>query len=304
LAILVLAGPALDTRVGAEPQSPAAVHRVLLVSVDGLRPDLALRARAPAMRSLLARGSFTFWATTTAVAVTLPSHVSMLTGVPPAKHGVEWNTDLPPGRRAYPLRPTLFELARAAGYTTAMVVGKAKLVALARPGSLDWSFIPAATISDSTVTDTAARWIDVHRPQVLFVHLAGVDIAGHAGGWGSPEQLEAVETADRCIARMLDALQRRDLLDSTVVLVTADHGGAALTHGRDDARSRHIPWIVAGPGIRENLDLTSLPPAAGSIVRTEDTFATLCYLLGLTPAPAPDGRAVTEILESRRTAGR
>ena len=40
-------------------------------------------------RALMHRGSFTMWAQTTAVSVTLPSHVSMLTGVPPSMHGIE-----------------------------------------------------------------------------------------------------------------------------------------------------------------------------------------------------------------------
>ena len=71
----------------------ASDRRVLIISVDGLRPDLALRANMPAVRSLIARGSFTFWAKTTAMAVTLPSHTSMLTGVHPGKHGILWRSE-------------------------------------------------------------------------------------------------------------------------------------------------------------------------------------------------------------------
>jgi arylsulfatase A-like enzyme len=83
------------------------------------------------------------------------------------------------------------------------------------------------------------------------------------------------------------------LLDSTVVLVTSDHGGAGRTHGPDDPRSREIPWIIAGPGIRGNLDLTT---DADLDIRTEDTFATLCYLLGIDVPQPIDGRPVTQIL--------
>jgi arylsulfatase A-like enzyme len=143
------------------------------------------------------------------------------------------------------------------------------------------------------VTDTAVRWIAKHAPQVLFVHLAGVDVTGHAQGWASSAQLAAIATADRCIGRLLEALRRRRLLDSTVVLVTSDHGGAGRTHGPDDPRSREIPWIIAGPGIRGNLDLTT---DADLDIRTEDTFATLCYLLGIDVPQPIDGRPVTQIL--------
>jgi len=288
--LLSSAAPSLAGRLA----SPSGVSRVLLISIDGLRPDALLRANAPVIRGLMEQGSFTMWARTTDMAVTLPSHTSMLTGVPPSKHGVVWNTDLPPDRLAYPAWPTLFEVARERGFTTAMVAGKSKFSVLAKPGTLSWSFVPTETvISDKAVTDTASLWIRRYAPRVLFVHLPQVDIAGHAKGWGSAAQLAAIAAADRCVGEILESLRNRGLLDSTVVLVTADHGGAGRSHGPNDVRSREIPWIVSGPGICRNLDLTMNQDLE---VRTEDTFATICYLLGIKPPKPIDGRPVTEIL--------
>jgi arylsulfatase A-like enzyme len=278
----------------ADPAIPK-LHRVLLVSVDGLRSDLLLRADTPVLRALMKRGSFTMWAQTTAVAVTLPSHVSMLTGVPPARHGVVWNSNLPLAHPVYSAVPTLFELATAAGLSTAMVAGKSKFSALEKPGTLRWSSVPAASAAtDEAVADSAVRLIDAYAPQVLFVHLPAVDTAGHESGWGSDTQLAAIATADRCIGRILDALAKRRLLDSTCVLVSSDHGGAGKSHGPDDARSRNIPWIVAGPGVRRNFDLTT---DGDLVVRTEDTFGTLCAMLGIVPPATTLGRLVPQILE-------
>ena len=76
------------------------------------------------------------------------------------------------------------------------------------------------------------------------------------------------------------------------MIVSADHGGAGTTHGGADARSRHIPWIAAGPGVRRNFDLARL---ADLQVRTEDTFATVCAWLGLPADGDLDGRPVMEI---------
>jgi hypothetical protein len=288
---------------GAPPAAAAtrpvpAIKRALIVSIDGLRSDALLRADAPTLRGLMAHGSFTLWARTTAVAVTLPSHVSMLTGVPPGKHGIEWNTVLPLSKPVYPAWPTLFELARAAGYTTAMVAGKAKFSALEKPGSLNWSFVPGdVVITDRAVADTASSWIARFAPEVLFVHLPSVDSVGHAKGWGSPEQLEAIGVADRCVREILDALGRKRVRDATVVIVSTDHGGAGRSHGADDPRSREIPWIASGPGIAHDRDLTL---DARLDVDTEDTFATVCWLLGITPSKPIDGRPVTQILASTR----
>lgn len=292
--------------IGAAPagiEASPRVHRALVVSVDGLRPDVLLRARAPVVHRLMTAGSFTMWAQTTKLAITLPSHASMLTGMTPAGHRVLWNGDLPLGQQLWPARPTVFELAKRAGLTTAMAAAKSKFSTLARPGTLDWCAVPArgTQITDEAVTDTAVAWIERHAPEVLFVHLAAVDAAGHETGWGSARQIAAFEADDRCIGRLLDALRRRRLLDSTVVLVTADHGGAGRTHGPGDPRSRTIPWILCGPGIRADFDLTI---RGGSDVRIEDTFATLCDLLGLPIPGAVDGHPIRLAYEPQQSAAR
>lgn len=296
--LLAVTGVLLLVAAASFPASANAARRVLIVSIDGLRPDVALRADMPALRSLMARGSFTMYAATTDVAVTLPSHVSMLTGVTPAKHGITYNSDPKPGDLAAPLRPTLFEIAHRAGLTTAMAAGKGKFSVLAGPGTLDTSFVPprGGMASDSIVAAAAACWIATRRPQVLFVHLPGPDLVGHASGWGSPAQVAAAAAADRALGQVLGALVRAGLADSTLVIVSADHGGAGTTHGGLDARSHFIPWIAAGPGVRRDYDLTRVPALQ---VRTEDTFATAAAWLGLVIGKPVDGQAVTEIFEGQ-----
>jgi predicted AlkP superfamily pyrophosphatase or phosphodiesterase len=279
-----------------QPDRPIpGIKHVLIISVDGLRPDLALRADTPNIHALLDSSSFTFWARTTAESVTLPSHTSMLTGVVPIKHGIQWNSDLPLIHPVYPNFPTLFELAHKGGYTTAMAAGKAKFINLAKPGTLDWQYIPDVSKSeDPDVTEHALEMIHDHHPDVLFVHLPSVDNVGHAKGWSSPEQMAAIHKADACIGQILVALDEEKLRDSTFIIITSDHGGAGRSHGPDDARSRHIPWIVSGPGIRKGLDLTIY----GALnIDTEDTFATSAYVLGIPIVIPVDGHVVQEIFD-------
>jgi predicted AlkP superfamily pyrophosphatase or phosphodiesterase len=279
-----------------QPDRPIpGIKHVLIISVDGLRPDLALRADTPVIHGLLDSSSFTFWARTTAESVTLPSHTSMLTGVVPIKHGIQWNSDLPLIHPVYPAFPTLFELAHKGGYTTAMAAGKAKFINLAKPGTLDWQYIPDVSKSDDPdVTAHALEMIRDHQPDVLFVHLPSVDNVGHAKGWSSPEQMAAIHGADACIGQILAALDDQKLRDSTFIIITSDHGGAGRSHGPDDPRSRHIPWIVSGPGIRKGLDLTIY----GNLnVDTEDTFSTCAYVLGIPIVIPVDGHVVQEIFD-------
>jgi predicted AlkP superfamily pyrophosphatase or phosphodiesterase len=274
-----------------KPQRPIPeVKHILIISIDGLRPDLALLTDMPNLRSLLKQGAYTFWAKTTAVSITLPSHTSMLTGVAPNKHGVEWNRVLPLSEPVYPKVPTIFELATKAGYSAAMVAGKSKFTALAKPGTVTWSEVPDETkSSNESVVTHAVEMLEKNKPDLLFVHFPDVDGVGHAKGWASPEQLACIEKTDRQLGELLAALDRTGLRSSTFIILSADHGGAGLTHGADDARSRHIPWIAVGPGVRKNFDLTQ---SAALEVRTEDTCATACYLLGLPQAPYFDGHPV------------
>ena len=271
------------------------IRKVVIISIDGLRPDLALRANTPNIHALMNIGSFTFWARTTAESVTLPSHTSMLTGVTPVKHGIQWNSDLPLKHPVYPLFPTIFELAHQAGYTTAMVAGKSKFISLAKPGTLNWMYIPSSPKDDDlNVAAQAVSMIFTHQPDLLFVHLPGVDGAGHQYGWASEQQMNAIAEADEYLGLILWALDQRHLRDSTFILVTADHGGAGLSHGPDDPRSRNIPWITVGPGIRRGVDLTTY---VDLVINTEDTFSTVAYLLGIPIIKQVDGKPVLEILD-------
>lgn len=280
--------------VGAEENKQAVPSRVLIVSIDGCRPDVALRADMPHLRGLMVRGSFSFWANTTDVAITLPSHVSMLTGVTPEKHGIHYNDDKPTNKPEHPLVPTLFDLAKKKGYTTAICAGKSKFRAFDTDGALDWKFIKEA--SDDDVASAAAAIIREHKPQVLFVHFPDCDRVGHAEGWGSQRQVAVLAKADAALGVVLSALDEEHLTDSTLIILTADHGGNGRTHGGLDPRSRTIPWIAAGPGVKPNYDLTL---NIKLVIHTYDTFATACDVLGI-PMPAnSDGKAILDIFETR-----
>lgn len=285
---------------GCDDPKPAGSSRprVLIISIDGLRPDMLLRSDAPNLRQLMRNGAYTMWARTTEISITLPSHTSMLTGVTPERHDIWWNADPPKEKERPPAVPTIFELAKQRGYTTGMATGKSKfdaLVGIRHPGQphpVDFAAIPHVPITNNAeVAANAARIISQDHPEVMFVHLPDVDARGHGNGWGSDPQRKAVETADQAVGTVLQALRREGLLDSTTIIVSADHGGSGTTHGAEDYRSRHIPWIISGPNTRRNLDLTTNREL---MINTEDTFATACYILGIPLDEDLDGKPITQ----------
>lgn len=294
---LALIVPIAKAQVGVAsgaPQRPyPEIEHVCIISIDGLRPDRALLANMPNLRGLIDHGAYSFWAKTTPNAITLPSHVSMLTGVSPRKHGVEWNRDLPFSEAVYPNVPTIFELARRVGYSTAVIAGKSKFSIFNKPGALTYAAIAKTdTSTDAETTARASQIIEESKPQLIFIHFPEVDNWGHAKGWGSSEQLAAIDRVDIELGKILASLERAGLRKSTFLIVTADHGGAGRSHGPDDPRSRFIPWVVNGPGVREKFDLTQI---ADLEVATEDSAATALYLLGIHLPPNLDGKPLRVI---------
>ena len=264
--------------------TPAPVAHVLIVSIDGLRPDVLLGAETPHLDGLWQPGAYTWRARTVVPSVTLVAHASMLSGVLPSVHGITWNSWRP--ERGTIQVPTLFSIAREAGLSTAMVVGKAKLAHLQAPGTID--VFEFAGYTDAAVIQVTGQIIAQARPVVLFVHLPDVDGAGHAWGWGSDMQLRTVSATDALVGRLLDALEVAGIRDRTLIIVTADHGGHGTSHGSDREEDVTIPWIVHGPGVR-----------AGHAIRRPvwigDTAATALYALGLEVPEGWEGRPVVEV---------
>lgn len=287
-------GGATTRPVAAEGVKAATPYRALIVSIDGGRPDLLLRAKMPNLRRLLAEGSYSMWAKTTAQSITLPSHTSMLTGVSPNVHQIFWNADLPLKEMVYPKADTIFELAKKAGYTTALVAGKSKFVHLMKPGSVDYSWVTKDDATDNaSVTTEAVRILRENKPGVMFVHFPETDNIGHAVGWGTEEQIAGFEKTDADLGELMKALEELGLAETTYIVISADHGGQGRIHGPDDVRSRTIPWIIRGPNVRANYDLARVVALE---IRTEDTFATVCEVLKI-PTGRVEGKAVAAAMK-------
>ena len=141
------------------PQPTGLTEHVVLVSIDGLRPDAIERFETPTFRRLMNEGSYTLKATTITPSKTLPSHTSMLTGQPPDVHRVLWNTNAGLKQRSVQI-PTVFGLVRAEGYVTAAFFSKSKFTSLQRPGSLDYSQAPGGWWG---------KWASVSVPAPAFV---------------------------------------------------------------------------------------------------------------------------------------
>jgi choline-sulfatase len=277
--------------------APKAGRNVLLITIDTLRADRIGRGLTPAIDRLAARGR-TFTNVRATAPLTLPSHVSLMTGTIPPVHGVRENGQVF-DRKVPPLARTL----KAAGYRTGAFVGA---YVLNRRFGLDDGF---DTYDDAVrrdvsraeqleaerrggeVVDAALNWIQPGAaPFFLWVHLYDP----HAPYEPPAEYLKKaagnpydgeVAYSDAQIARLLESLDARGLAGSTIVAVTGDHGESLGDHGEAthgmlayDATLR-VPLIIASPGDEAARDDTARSLA--------DLAPLLLHEVALAGVPAP-----------------
>ena len=253
-------------------------NKVILISIDGMRPDGLLGCGNPYVQELFAKGSYTLNAQTVFPSVTLPCHMSMFHSVNPERHGTTTNTYTPQVR---PING-LFEQIKAAGGESALFFGWEQIRDLGRPGTLKHSvFIEHSSDkhTDVQLTDAALKYIGEKHPDFVFLYLVQTDEAGHDTGWMSENYMAYLSTAIDCVKRVIDAAG-----EEYTVLITADHGGHDRTHGTTMPEDMVIPMMFCGeafePG-KELQDVTML-----------DIAPTIAKLMQVYPAKEWEGKSL------------
>jgi predicted AlkP superfamily pyrophosphatase or phosphodiesterase len=259
----------------------AICRRVVLVVLDGLRPDAIDVFGLSHVRTLQAAGAWTHSARTVTPSVTAAAIGSLLTGVHPADHGLTSDRFHIPRSNACvtPLPATL----REAGLVTSAFLAQPPLLfrrmarALAERLGVDRPVFVGQSATD--IVREAAVNIETQQIGLVFVHLPDADRAGHAHGWMSPRYGDACRDLDEAVGVLRHAALSENAHD-TLLIVCADHGGGGLVH--DNHESTHpldctIPIILAGAGVR-----AGTPLGNASIL---DVPVTVLDALGL-PVPA------------------
>ncbi len=218
---------------------------VIVIIVDGLRPDLISTERTPTLQRLIDEGAATLEAKTVRPSVTLPSITSMFTGLRPQDHGITFN-DYDPSKEPV-AATTMFDVAHDAGIRTAFFSGKVKLRHAIHVDSLDVESV--RFLPDASVALLARAHLKESQPGLMVVHLPNVDRAGHEFGWRSKEQLETLVATDIAIASILQVVESDALNGPVRLIVTADHGGEGKNHQRRRRGNETVPWLVWGEGI-------------------------------------------------------
>ncbi|MFT5200002.1 MAG: endonuclease/exonuclease/phosphatase family metal-dependent hydrolase [Planctomycetota bacterium] len=259
-----------------DPQS----RHVLIIGIDGVRPDALQDASTPNLTQLAWEGRTSWQAIagggagdddpTRQATSSGPGWSSILTGVWVDKHGVVNNAFENNNLKQYPHLFARIRDARPDAQLASIVHWNPINDHLLKPFPGLANHIQE-TASDLEVETAAHKYLLEANPDVLFLHFDEVDGAGHKDGYGSDIQkyLEAIEKVDGHVGKVLAALQERPnyAAEDWLVLVTTDHGGIDKGHGGQSIDERTI-WLIAhgknvAPGTLPNdLGHTTIAPTA------------------------------------------
>jgi predicted AlkP superfamily pyrophosphatase or phosphodiesterase len=245
-------------------------RQVIVISIDGMTPaeyeeTAAHQLKIPTLSTMRGGGCASPGVLSTLPASTYPNHTAMITGVPPALHGVVSNTPIDPfnlengGWYYYADKiqvPTIWQAMRRAGIKSAAVswpvtvgaevdfllpeyrpVRTEEDAALMRAISTPGLFREAETAGKGLGPKMGDAWrtaatIDIlknNQPRILFLHLSGLDEAQHKYGPHTPETHAELETVDGYIGKIRAYVDTSGKGKDTAWVIVSDHGFLAVS---------------------------------------------------------------------------
>ena len=269
------------------------VKHVVLIGVDGMGAGYISPTEMPTLASLMTTGSYSLHARSVLPSSSADNWASMFMGASPELHGYTvWDSKTPeiPSRvlDQYGLFPSIFGILHEQQ-------PKADIGVFYDWAGIGYLFPKQAVTTvgvgkdDSEVVEQAVRYIKSNKPTLTLAYFDAPDGAGHSIGWGTSAYSDALKQTDQHIAQILAAIQDAGISGSTIVIISADHGGINKGHGGKTLKEMEIPWFIAGPRVKRGNEIKSS-------IMTYDTAATIAYLLHLKAPQVWIGRPVTAAL--------
>ncbi|HEV8631965.1 MAG TPA: sulfatase-like hydrolase/transferase [Thermoanaerobaculia bacterium] len=300
LAVALLPGcrrPAGGGAGGAE--GPFRGAPVVLISIDTLRSDhlpaYGYRAVDTPAIDRLRRDGVLFARAYSHVPLTLPSHVSILSGELPAVTGVRDNVGYHYDEARW---PSLAAELRRAGYATGGFVSAYVLRGETgvSAGFDTWDddvhrrfneVLGNSQRAGSETVVAAIRWLRTlgDRPFFLFVHLYDphspyAPPAPFAGRYALPYDGE-IAAADAAVGELLAELERSGRYEGAIVALLSDHGEGLGDHGEQEhgvllyREALQVPLLLKLPGRRRAGERVEAP------AQLVDVFPTLLAVAGV-----------------------
>jgi len=292
-----------------EPGTP-----VVLISIDTLRsdrlPSYGYSVTATPAIDRLATDGVVFDRAYSHSPLTLPSHVSLLTGVLPTEHRIRDNIGYPLDPERVPLLARELQAAgyRTGGFVSSFVLRRDSGIAVGFEvwdDGIDFSTAGSLATLQRPGGETlalASSWLNgvADEPFLLFLHLYEPHTPyappePFASSYSSPYDGE-VAAADAVVRDLLEQLDRLGLYDRALIVLLSDHGEGLGEHGELEhgvflyRSTLQVPLILKLPGSERAGTRVS------STVQLTDLFPTVLDLLGLKPDARLTGTPLTRAL--------
>src|SRR5581483_6493338 len=291
---------------------------VVLISVDTLRADHLPAygyqgVQTPAIDALR-KDSILYSSAWSHVPLTLPSHVSILTGELPPDNGVRNNIGFPFDAKKH---ATIASLLKANGYATGAAISAYVLRGNTGLSSAfdfydDRIAIRGGEVLGNLQRDghaterVAEEWIDAHAggPFFFMLHL----YEPHSP-YEPPEPFKSryaaqpydgeIATADDVVGQFLAHLKAKGIYDKAIIVFLSDHGEGLNEHGEEEhgiflyREAIHVPLLLKLPGSQRHGETVSKP------AQLIDLLPTLTALTGANTPPGLKGKSLLDDLSGR-----
>jgi predicted AlkP superfamily pyrophosphatase or phosphodiesterase len=282
---------------------------VILISIDGFRPDYLDRYQAPTLSMLARQGVRAKWMTPVYPTVTFTNHYSIATGLYADKHGITGNTFYDPDfKQIFSLRKVeevqngrwwlgepIWVTAEKQGQRAAAFFFPGTEAEIGSKRPTFWKAFDAK-IPNSERVDAALSWLDLpapERPTLILTYFGDVDHAGHESSPDSDGVRQAVAEVDKALSRLVDGLKSRGLYERINLIIVSDHGmsrndfrhAVLLDDCFDTKQAELVLWngdivhIFAKPGMEQAIysTLKSKAPPHVTVYRKQDIPARFHY---------------------------
>ena len=143
---------------------------------------------------------------------------------------------------------------------------------------------PDYNTNPTALTEIAVKYITEKKPNLCAVIFDNPDHIGHADGHDTPSYYAKLKELDGYIGQIVEAVKKAGMMDETIFVITADHGGINKGHGGKTMQEMETPFIIAGKNVKKGYCFDDIS------MMQFDCASTLAKLLGLTQPQVWIGR--------------
>lgn len=225
---------------------------VIVIGVDGAGAWFK-DADTPNFDHIFSDGAVTYKALSSKPTISAECWGSMLIGVGPEVHKL---TNKKVSLLPYPLwskNPTIFRRIRKA-YPEAELGSYCDWNPITKGIVEKFIGVSHCTERDKKLTPIICDYIRKKKPDFLFVHFDSTDGAGHENGYGTEKHLKAISEVDKLLGDVYSSVKEAGIVDSTLFMVIADHGGTINkngkgSHGGWTDREKYVTFAATGKGV-------------------------------------------------------